>query len=66
MIAIGEPTKLRAEQTSWTNYGFNSHYKLSLLLSVYLPVKRKGILDTVNRLPVDVAEPWSTVRKGKG
>ena len=30
-------------------------------VSVYPPVKWEGILDAVNRLPVDVAERWSTV-----
>ena len=36
------------------------------LLSVYPPVKWEGVLDAVNRLPVDVAESYSTVRKDTG
>ena len=32
------------------------HYSKRLRLSVYPPVKWVGIMDAVNRLPVDVAE----------
>ena len=32
------------------------HYSKRLRLSVYPPVKWEGIMDAVNRLPVDVAE----------
>ena len=36
----------------------------SLFLSEYPPVKWEGIMDAVNRLPVDVAERYRSAQEG--
>ena len=40
--------------------------RFEMKMLVYPPVKWEGIMDAVNRLPVDVAERYSSVRKDAG